>query len=80
MTLAKGADKTGEPIAMAVLPDRRVLLVRQYRHAAGEALLELPAYEPSGEGDHVFVRIEKRGLATMQAIEPTSTGLAISQV
>ena len=24
-TLAKGADKTGEPIAMAVLPDRRVL-------------------------------------------------------
>src|SRR5687768_12031446 len=25
VTLAKGADKTGEPIAMAVLPDRRVL-------------------------------------------------------
>ena len=24
-TLAKGADKTGEPIAMAVLPDRSVL-------------------------------------------------------
>jgi hypothetical protein len=24
-TLAKGADKTGEPIAMAFLPDRRVL-------------------------------------------------------
>src|ERR1700754_1147410 len=24
-TLAKGSDKTGEPIAMAVLPDRRVL-------------------------------------------------------
>ena len=28
---------------VAILPNRRVLLVRQYRHAAGEALLELPA-------------------------------------
>lgn len=28
---------------VAILADRRVLLVRQYRHAAGEALLELPA-------------------------------------
>jgi len=27
----------------AILPDRQLLLVRQYRHAAGEALLELPA-------------------------------------
>jgi len=28
---------------VAVLGDRQVLLVRQYRHAVGEALLELPA-------------------------------------
>ncbi|MGI8928637.1 MAG: NUDIX hydrolase [Candidatus Limnocylindrales bacterium] len=27
----------------AVLPDRRLLLVRQYRHPSGEVLLELPA-------------------------------------
>src|SRR4051794_11979443 len=27
----------------AILADRSILLVRQYRHAAGEALLELPA-------------------------------------
>ncbi len=33
----------GGVTVVAILPDRRVLLVRQYRHAAGEALLELPA-------------------------------------
>ncbi len=29
---------------------------------------ELPAYAPSGEGGHTFVRIEKRGLTTAEAI------------
>lgn len=33
----------GAVTVVAILPDRRVLFVRQYRHAAGEALLELPA-------------------------------------
>jgi ADP-ribose pyrophosphatase len=33
----------GAVTIVAILADRRVLLVRQYRHAAGEALLELPA-------------------------------------
>jgi len=33
----------GAVTIVAILPDRRLLLVRQYRHAAGEALLELPA-------------------------------------
>lgn len=33
----------GAVTVVAVLPNRRVLLVRQYRHAAGEILLELPA-------------------------------------
>ena len=33
----------GGVTVVAILPDRRVLLVRQYRHAAGEAMLELPA-------------------------------------
>ena len=33
----------GAVTVVAILPDRRVLLVRQYRHAAGEVLLELPA-------------------------------------
>jgi tRNA pseudouridine13 synthase len=30
---------------------------------------EIPAYEPEGRGDHVFVHIEKRGLTTPQAAE-----------
>ena len=45
-----GAQRTREVLlhpgavtVVAVLSDRRVLLVRQYRHAAGEILLELPA-------------------------------------
>jgi ADP-ribose pyrophosphatase len=33
----------GAVTVVAILPDRRLLLVRQYRHAAGEELLELPA-------------------------------------
>lgn len=33
----------GAVTVLAVLPDRQVPLVRQYRHAAGEILLELPA-------------------------------------
>ena len=33
----------GAVTVVAVLPDGRVLLVRQYRHAAGRVLLELPA-------------------------------------
>jgi ADP-ribose pyrophosphatase len=47
---AEGAQHTrdvvlhpGAVTIVAILPDRRLLLVRQYRHAAGEALLELPA-------------------------------------
>ncbi len=30
---------------------------------------EIPAYAPSGQGGHLFVHIEKRGLTTRQAIE-----------
>ena len=33
----------GAVTIVAITDDRQVLLVRQYRHAAGEALLELPA-------------------------------------
>jgi len=33
----------GSVVLLPVLPGERILLVRQYRHAAGEALWELPA-------------------------------------
>jgi len=36
---------------------------------------ELPAYAPSGSGDHVFVRLEKRELTTWRAIELISAAL-----
>ena len=42
---------------------------------------EIPAYLPSGEGDHVYITIEKRGLSTMEAVRRIgkSVGLTPSQ-
>lgn len=39
------------------------------------AVDEEPAYLPSGAGDHVFVRIEKRGLTTPQAVRAIAGAL-----
>jgi tRNA pseudouridine13 synthase len=39
---------------------------------------EEPAYLPSGAGDHVFVRIEKRGLTTPQAMRAIAGALGIA--
>jgi tRNA pseudouridine13 synthase len=39
---------------------------------------ELPAYAPSGEGGHTFVRIEKRGLTTAEAIARLCHALEVS--
>jgi len=39
---------------------------------------EEPAYPPSGSGDHVFVRIEKRGLTTPMAVERIARALGIN--
>lgn len=39
---------------------------------------EEPAYAPSGSGDHVFVRIQKRGLTTMQAVERIARELGVN--
>ncbi|HTL34855.1 MAG TPA: tRNA pseudouridine(13) synthase TruD [Kofleriaceae bacterium] len=39
---------------------------------------EEPAYEPSGSGDDVFVRIEKRGLTTPQAVERIAKALNVN--
>ncbi|HEY1553815.1 MAG TPA: tRNA pseudouridine(13) synthase TruD [Kofleriaceae bacterium] len=36
---------------------------------------EEPAYAPTGQGEHVFARIEKRGLATPQAIDRIARAL-----
>ncbi|HWU87658.1 MAG TPA: tRNA pseudouridine(13) synthase TruD, partial [Kofleriaceae bacterium] len=41
------------------------------------AVDEVPAYAPSGAGDHVFVRIEKRGLTTPQAVLAIARALGV---
>lgn len=38
---------------------------------------EVPAYEPCGAGDHVYIRIEKRGLSTMRAIRDVARALGV---
>jgi tRNA pseudouridine13 synthase len=40
---------------------------------------EVPAYPPSGAGDHVFVRIEKRGLNTAQAVQRIARVLGVGE-
>jgi tRNA pseudouridine13 synthase len=40
---------------------------------------EVPAYAPAGTGDHVFARIEKRGMGTPQAIERIARALGVNQ-
>lgn len=40
---------------------------------------ELPAYAPSGEGGHTFLRIEKRGLTTAEAIARLCRALGAAQ-
>ena len=39
---------------------------------------EIPAYEPDGHGDHVFVRIEKRGLTTPAAAGRMAAALGVA--
>ncbi len=36
---------------------------------------EIPAYQPCGEGDHCFFTIEKRGLATLRAVNDIARAL-----
>lgn len=40
---------------------------------------EEPAYPPSGAGDHVFARIEKRGLTTAQAVRALARALGVAE-
>ncbi len=38
---------------------------------------EIPAYEPSGQGDHVYFLIEKRGLSTPRAVRDIARALGV---
>ena len=39
---------------------------------------EIPLYPPAGEGEHLFVRIEKTGRTTEEAVQALSTALGVS--
>ncbi len=39
---------------------------------------EVPAYEPSGAGEHLYVRFRKRGLTTLQAVAELARRLGVS--
>ena len=39
---------------------------------------EIPAYEPSGSGEHLYLTIEKRGITTLEAIRSIAGSLKIS--
>lgn len=36
---------------------------------------EIPAYEPSGEGDHIYITVQKTGVSTQEAIQRLARGL-----
>ncbi len=40
---------------------------------------EEPAYEPSGEGEHTYVRIEKRGISTFDVINALAAELGLAR-
>lgn len=38
---------------------------------------EVPLYEPSGEGEHIYLRVEKRGISTAEAVRRISRRLQV---
>lgn len=50
------------------------------KEAAGDFIVEeIPLYLPCGEGEHVYARIEKRGVTTLDAIRRLARALKISE-
>lgn len=41
---------------------------------------ELPAYEPSGEGEHVLMEVQKIGLSTFDAVDKLAEALKVSRL
>lgn len=40
---------------------------------------EIPAYAPSGSGEHLFLKIEKRGLTTLAAVDRVARAFSVSR-
>jgi len=43
-------------------------------------VIEVPAYEPFGEGDHTYFQIEKMGIPTMRAVRDIARALNVKPV
>ncbi len=62
------------PFLTADIPPVPAAIKRRYEDFCVE---EIPAYEPCGSGDHTYFKIEKRGLATMRAINDIARALGV---
>lgn len=62
------------PFLTADIPAIPAAIKRRYEDFCVE---EIPAYEPCGHGDHIFFTIEKRGLATMRAVNDIARALDV---
>jgi len=43
------------------------------------AVYEIPAYEPCGSGEHLYLTVEKRGITTLEAIRRIARALKVSE-
>jgi tRNA pseudouridine13 synthase len=68
------ADPSLLPYLSAELPGTGGVLSREGTDFRVE---ELPAYEPSGDGDHVFATVQKRGLTTPEAARRLAEALGV---
>lgn len=64
------------PYFTAEFPAIRAATKRCYEDFRVE---EVPAYDPTGQGDHCFFTIEKRGIATMRAVSDIARNLDVPQ-
>jgi|CXWL01.1.fsa_nt_gi tRNA pseudouridine13 synthase len=74
MTASASAILNDLPYLTRDVPPLHAAIKRRYEDFVVE---EIPAYEPCGEGDHCYFTIEKRGLATMRAVNDIARELGI---
>ncbi len=74
MTTPTSASIIDLPYLTPDIPGVAATIKRSYEDFIVE---EVPAYEPSGEGSHVYFRIEKRGLSTMRAVQDIAKALGV---
>ncbi|HZW10881.1 MAG TPA: tRNA pseudouridine(13) synthase TruD [Phycisphaerales bacterium] len=65
----RGIDRSFEPGFAPALPGRPAGIGGRLRERPEDFLVEeIPLYEPSGEGEHIYLFVEKRGMSTMEMV------------